>query len=78
MQGAGCMLGTAGLSLCCALSPLSCSVVFQMDVVNAFQSGSFQAALRRQSSGTSQQLDVPAASSPSHIASPAAGSECCS
>ncbi|KAJ8249622.1 hypothetical protein COCON_G00228380 [Conger conger] len=36
----------------------------QMDVVNAFQSGSFQAALRRQSSGTSLQLEVPAASSP--------------
>ncbi|KAG5830798.1 hypothetical protein ANANG_G00314410 [Anguilla anguilla] len=42
----------------------------QMDVVNAFQSGSFQAALRRQSSGASQQqLDVPPAASPA--ASPA-------
>ncbi|XP_064174872.1 plasma membrane calcium-transporting ATPase 1-like isoform X2 [Anguilla rostrata] len=50
----------------------------QMDVVNAFQSGSFQAALRRQSSGASQQqLDVPPAASPAaspaHVACPAAG-----
>ncbi|XP_031439164.1 plasma membrane calcium-transporting ATPase 1a isoform X3 [Clupea harengus] len=41
----------------------------QMDVVNAFQSGSsFQGALRRQPSSASQQHDVTNVSSPSHVA----------
>ncbi|XP_016327141.1 plasma membrane calcium-transporting ATPase 1 isoform X4 [Sinocyclocheilus anshuiensis] len=46
----------------------------QMDVVSAFQSGiSFQAAVRRQPSSTSQQHDVTNVSSPTHVAlSPAA------
>ncbi|KAL4658426.1 plasma membrane calcium-transporting ATPase 1 isoform X1, partial [Arapaima gigas] len=41
----------------------------QMDVVNAFQSGtSFQGAVRRQPSSASQQLDVTHVSSPAHVA----------
>ncbi|KAI2665409.1 Plasma membrane calcium-transporting ATPase 3 [Labeo rohita] len=41
----------------------------QMDVVSAFQSGiSFQAAVRRQPSSTSQQHDVTNVSSPTHVA----------
>uniref|UniRef100_A0A671S509 Calcium-transporting ATPase n=1 Tax=Sinocyclocheilus anshuiensis TaxID=1608454 RepID=A0A671S509_9TELE len=40
----------------------------QMDVVSAFQSGiSFQAAVRRQPSSTSQQHDVTNVSSPTHV-----------
>uniref|UniRef100_A0A8C1M943 Calcium-transporting ATPase n=1 Tax=Cyprinus carpio TaxID=7962 RepID=A0A8C1M943_CYPCA len=48
----------------------------QMDVVSAFQSGiSFQAAVRRQPSSTSQQHDVTNVSSPTHVAlSPATAS----
>ena len=43
---------------------------FQMDVVSAFQSGtSFQGALRRQASNSSQQQhDVTNVSSPTHVA----------
>ncbi|XP_053544040.1 plasma membrane calcium-transporting ATPase 1a isoform X3 [Ictalurus punctatus] len=45
----------------------------QMDVVSAFQSGtSFQGALRRHPSSTSQQHDVTNVSSPTHVAFPTA------
>lgn len=58
------------LSLSCAFSgPITLSDSFQMDVVSAFQSGiSFQAAVRRQPSSTSQQHDVTNVSSPTHVA----------
>lgn len=52
------------------LSPVTLSDSFQMDVVSAFQSGtSFQGALRRQASNSSQQQhDVTNVSSPTHVA----------
>lgn len=63
------------LWLCCVLFPLGFSPVtlsdsLQMDVVSAFQSGtSFQGALRRQASNSSQQQhDVTNVSSPTHVA----------
>lgn len=61
--------------LLCVLFPLGSSPVtlsdsLQMDVVSAFQSGtSFQGALRRQASNSSQQQhDVTNVSSPTHVA----------
>lgn len=62
------------LWLCCfissGLSPVTLSDSLQMDVVSAFQSGtSFQGALRRQASNSSQQQhDVTNVSSPTHVA----------
>lgn len=62
------------LWLCCLISSGLSSVVLsdslQMDVVSAFQSGtSFQGALRRQASNSSQQQhDVTNVSSPTHVA----------
>lgn len=52
------------------LSPVTLSDSLQMDVVSAFQSGtSFQGALRRQASNSSQQQhDVTNVSSPTHVA----------
>lgn len=52
------------------LSPVMLSDSLQMDVVSAFQSGtSFQGALRRQASNSSQQQhDVTNVSSPTHVA----------
>lgn len=52
------------------LSPVVLSDSLQMDVVSAFQSGtSFQGALRRQASNSSQQQhDVTNVSSPTHVA----------
>lgn len=50
-------------------SPVMLSDFLQMDVVSAFQSGtSFQGALRRQASNSSQQHDVTNVSSPTHVA----------
>lgn len=51
-------------------SPVTLSDSLQMDVVSAFQSGtSFQGALRRQASNSSQQQhDVTNVSSPTHVA----------
>lgn len=61
--------------LLCVVFPLGSSPVMlsdslQMDVVSAFQSGtSFQGALRRQASNSSQQQhDVTNVSSPTHVA----------
>ena len=53
-----------------AFSPVTLSDSLQMDVVSAFQSGtSFQGALRRQASNSSQQQhDVTNVSSPTHVA----------
>lgn len=53
-----------------AFSPVALSDSLQMDVVSAFQSGtSFQGALRRQASNSSQQQhDVTNVSSPTHVA----------
>lgn len=50
--------------------PVTLSDSLQMDVVSAFQSGtSFQGALRRQASNSSQQQhDVTNVSSPTHVA----------
>lgn len=49
--------------------PVTLSDSLQMDVVSAFQSGtSFQGALRRQASNSSQQHDVTNVSSPTHVA----------
>lgn len=65
------------LWLCCVFiflwaffSPVTLSDSLQMDVVSAFQSGtSFQGALRRQASNSSQQQhDVTNVSSPTHVA----------
>lgn len=52
------------------LLPVTLSDSLQMDVVSAFQSGtSFQGALRRQASNSSQQQhDVTNVSSPTHVA----------
>lgn len=66
-----------GLSIFCfifcfpfPLLPVTLSDSLQMDVVSAFQSGtSFQGALRRQASNSSQQQhDVTNVSSPTHVA----------
>lgn len=60
---------TLSSSLCAFSGPITLSDSFQMDVVSAFQSGiTFQAAVRRQPSSTSQQHDVTNVSSPTHVA----------
>lgn len=52
----------------CAVLRIFLSPFLQIEVVNTFKSGtSFQGALRRQSSTTSQNQDVTNVSSPSHV-----------
>lgn len=76
VTGAFSLFFLSPLALLCFLfplgffSPVTLSDSLQMDVVSAFQSGtSFQGALRRQASNSSQQQhDVTNVSSPTHVA----------